>query len=149
MRKRTNTSSSSSSSYNKSILLIVFSIVGFLVYINYTSIGEKENESVIVTSQGHIRQKEESNGDLFVDRDTMIRNPYANQGTQAKIGAWPDLKDRDVDEAIASIKESRPDLRRVDKIPEGSPVTKDWRIDRVRVFYNPKTNQVTGVPRIG
>ena len=32
---------------------------------------------------------------------------------------------------------------------ENSPTTRDYRTDRVRIFYNETTNKVVGVPRRG
>eukprot|EP00127_Corallochytrium_limacisporum_P004850 Clim_evm2s188 gene=Clim_evmTU2s188 len=55
---------------------------------------------------------------------------------------WPELVGTNKDEAVARIQAERPDLNQVTAIPNGTPVTKDLRFDRVRVFYDPETENV-------
>jgi hypothetical protein len=60
---------------------------------------------------------------------------------------WPAAVGRDADEVVASIKSEHPTLNVV-KLKEGSPVTMDFRTDRVRVFYDAEGN-VVGQPKVG
>ena len=60
---------------------------------------------------------------------------------------WPELTGVDVDEAVKVITKDCPACN-VFQIPEGSPVTSDYRMDRVRVFFNGK-QVVVGIPSIG
>ncbi len=61
---------------------------------------------------------------------------------------WPELVGIDVDKAIELIQTENPSLD-VKKTQENSPVTRDFRPNRVRVFYNTSTNLVVGVPKTG
>lgn len=63
-------------------------------------------------------------------------------------GSWPDAVGKDVDEVVQSIQSGNPNLNVV-KVVENSPVTRDFRFDRVRVFYNASTNLVVSEPRTG
>ena len=54
---------------------------------------------------------------------------------------------RQADEVVAAIRASDSSLN-VQKIPEGSPVTRDFRIDRVRVFHD-EAGIVNSAPRFG
>ena len=62
--------------------------------------------------------------------------------------SWPELEGRNVDEAVEEIRQANSNLNVV-KLPKGSMVTKDLRMDRVRVFYNTETNLVEGTPYTG
>ena len=62
--------------------------------------------------------------------------------------SWPDLVNTNVDAAVALISSQNPGLL-VQKVPQGSMVTMDFREDRVRVYYDTDTNQVTRPPNIG
>jgi hypothetical protein len=55
---------------------------------------------------------------------------------------------KNVDSAMQIISKDRPSLIVV-KLPEESIVTLDFRLDRVRVFYDPVTLHVTSIPAIG
>ena len=61
---------------------------------------------------------------------------------------WPSLLGKNVDYAFEKIKKQRPDLN-VYKIRFNDMYTKDFRLDRVRIFYDPNTLLVTKVPRVG
>ena len=63
------------------------------------------------------------------------------------VKSFPELVGKDVDEAVSEI-QNRCSEYKVNKLPEGSIVTMDYREDRVRVFYN-KDNKVSGAPKIG
>ena len=97
----------------------------------------EKSDDTVTTIQG---------GDEIADR-MQIKNPFAGVGT-AKTGSWPMLVGKDVDAAVAQIKSERPKLK-VHKLPKDSMVTKDWRMDRVRVFYDTATNKVTRAPMVG
>lgn len=62
--------------------------------------------------------------------------------------SWPELVGRNVDEAIEVIKQENSQLN-VIKVKSGSPVTRDFRLDRVRVFYNEIDNTVCVAPNCG
>eukprot|EP00939_MAST-03C_sp_MAST-3C-sp1_P003294 g3294.t1 len=113
-----------------------------LLLVVYHNIGGNISASSSSTSSESVAEKP-------VDM-SQIRNPFASlSGSQARKGMWPELKDSDVDTAVQVIKSQRPDLRTVVKLPEGSMVTKDYRLDRVRVYYDTSTNKVTKAPMAG
>lgn len=62
--------------------------------------------------------------------------------------SWPELVGEDAKYAKQVIEDENPLVTAV-IVPEGSPVTADFRCDRVRVFINPDTNKVVSVPKIG
>jgi len=62
--------------------------------------------------------------------------------------SWPELEGKNVDEAVKSISEENPELR-IFKLEKGSFVTMDYSSDRVRVFYDPDTELVCGIPHCG
>ncbi|KAK2143068.1 hypothetical protein LSH36_881g03000 [Paralvinella palmiformis] len=49
---------------------------------------------------------------------------------------WPELVGKDGNEAKEIIEKERPDLKQVHIIPINSPVTMDFRQDRVRIVTN-------------
>ena len=61
---------------------------------------------------------------------------------------WVELRGEDVEEALKKIKDERPELTVV-KVESGSMVTMDYRLDRVRVYFDPETNKVTSPPKLG
>ncbi|CAF1346470.1 unnamed protein product [Rotaria sp. Silwood1] len=65
----------------------------------------------------------------------------------SNLQSWPDLVGESVDQAVAVIKSQNPHLN-VIPVPENSPVTMDFRQDRVRVFFD-NYNQVSSAPRVG
>ena len=69
-----------------------------------------------------------------------------DEDTSAKT-EWPELVDKDGEEAVATIKRERPDLTQVSTMPEGAMMTMDMRMDRVRVMVN-TDNKVAVKPRI-
>ena len=60
---------------------------------------------------------------------------------------WSRFFGRNVDYVIDEIRAEDSSLNVV-KIKEGSPVTRDYRFDRVRVFYN-EADLVTSIPTRG
>ena len=62
--------------------------------------------------------------------------------------SWPELTGMDVDKAIEIIRNENGNLD-VKKLEDGSMCTRDYRFDRVRVFYNPQTNLVSNIPSLG
>jgi hypothetical protein len=68
-------------------------------------------------------------------------------GTQVK-NEWPELEGVNVDDAKNAILKDIPDLDVVFVI-QGSTVTTDYNEKRVRIFYDPETNTVVGVAKIG
>ena len=61
--------------------------------------------------------------------------------------SWPQLVGMPVDQAIAIIQQENPGINVV-KLPENSPTTRDFRLNRVRVFHDADGN-VTSEPRTG
>ena len=61
---------------------------------------------------------------------------------------WPELVGTDGASAAEKIKADRPDLKKVHVLPEGSIVTMDHRLDRVRVYVS-EAGVVTAHPRVG
>lgn len=66
----------------------------------------------------------------------------------SELQSWPDLLGTDTATAQSTIQRDAPG-KRIMLVPAGNIVTMDFRSDRVRVFYNPDTNMVTEVPRVG
>ncbi len=64
------------------------------------------------------------------------------------ISEWPQLKGMDAKDAKNFLEQNHRTLN-VILVPDGSATTKDFRPDRVRVFYAPSDNVVVAVPRIG
>ncbi|OMP09336.1 Proteinase inhibitor I13, potato inhibitor I [Corchorus olitorius] len=64
-----------------------------------------------------------------------------------KKSSWPELQGENVEIAKATILRERPDLY-VDVIPEGTPWTREFRFNGVRLSVNEK-GQVVNVPSIG
>jgi len=61
---------------------------------------------------------------------------------------WPELLGKNVENAVNLIKTENSYLE-VIKVQKGSMVTMDYRLDRVRVFYDVESNLVVEIPRIG
>ncbi|KAK1694393.1 hypothetical protein QYE76_011090 [Lolium multiflorum] len=60
--------------------------------------------------------------------------------------SWPELVGKSIDqEAKKTILSDRPDVKTVEVFPVGTGVTKDLRLDRVRIFVD----TVAEIPRIG
>ncbi|KNA20995.1 hypothetical protein SOVF_047460 [Spinacia oleracea] len=62
--------------------------------------------------------------------------------------SWPELVGKDGNEAAGIIKSENCSVKNVVVLPEGSPVTKDYRTDRVRVFVD-TCGKVSSTPYIG
>jgi len=69
------------------------------------------------------------------------------QQQQGMKESWPELEGKSFEEAEAAIKSDRSDVE-VQKLDEGSPVTRDFKPSRVRVFVNSAGN-VAGIPKTG
>lgn len=61
--------------------------------------------------------------------------------------SWPELVGKNGEVAAAIIEKENPCVHAI-VLLEGTPVTQDYRIDRVRVWVN-KKGKVIRVPRIG
>ncbi len=67
----------------------------------------------------------------------------------SEVSSWPDLVGKNVEEAKNTILESDPSINIV-VLPEGSPVTRDFRMNRVRIFVDQGTQSIVqSVPRRG
>lgn len=73
----------------------------------------------------------------------MLQEPDPGMPTE-----WPELVGRQGEEAKQIIMNQNPSLTTVNIIPEGSPVTADYRTDRVRIFVKPD-GTVAYPPMIG
>jgi hypothetical protein len=62
--------------------------------------------------------------------------------------SFPSVTGLDVDKAVEMIQNENPSLKVV-KLKPNQPTTRDFRLDRVRVVYDPDTNLVMGVPKTG
>jgi hypothetical protein len=62
--------------------------------------------------------------------------------------SWPELVGKTGEEAKAIISKERPDLTKVDVLKENSPVTKDHRVTRVRIFVDDH-QKVSKAPHTG
>ena len=74
---------------------------------------------------------------------------YQTTTTPPTKTAWPELLNTNVDVAIAKIKAAVPSSFSVVKIKNDAMVTMDHRTNRVRVFYDPSTNNISRAPRVG
>jgi Potato inhibitor I family len=63
--------------------------------------------------------------------------------------SWPELVGEDVHDAVKRIETERPDLIMVNPVKDGSIVSMDYAIRRVRVFYSGETGKVVRPPRVG
>jgi hypothetical protein len=61
---------------------------------------------------------------------------------------WPELVGQSGEDAVAKIKEERPDLAEVASMPDDAMMTMDFREDRVRVMVNGE-GKVSSPPRCG
>lgn len=65
------------------------------------------------------------------------------------VNSWPDLVGKNAEEAKNAILQDDPSIN-VFIIPEGAPVTRDFRMDRVRLFVDPDTQSIVkSLPRRG
>jgi len=64
-----------------------------------------------------------------------------------KKSTWPEVVGMTGDEAKEQIAKDRPDVQ-INVLPEVSPVTMDFRPDRVRIFVN-NDQKVVAAPRCG
>jgi hypothetical protein len=61
---------------------------------------------------------------------------------------WDELLATDADAALKKIQQERPGLKVV-KVKKGSMVTMDFSLERVRVYYDPESGQVSSIPTVG
>jgi hypothetical protein len=64
-----------------------------------------------------------------------------------QINQWPALLGKKVDDAKAQILKDAPGID-IKTLPQGSATTRDYRINRVRIFYD-KNNLVSAIPKRG
>eukprot|EP00596_Hydrurales_sp_CCMP1899_P003075 CAMPEP_0119041468 /NCGR_PEP_ID=MMETSP1177-20130426/12224_1 /TAXON_ID=2985 /ORGANISM="Ochromonas sp, Strain CCMP1899" /LENGTH=81 /DNA_ID=CAMNT_0007007529 /DNA_START=124 /DNA_END=369 /DNA_ORIENTATION=+ len=73
---------------------------------------------------------------------------HNEKGEDSRVRAiWPKLQGESVIDVEGIIKQDRPDLT-IQRVPEGSMVTMDHRMDRVRIFHN-ADGKVSQPPRVG
>ncbi|XP_058758641.1 subtilisin inhibitor-like [Vicia villosa] len=77
---------------------------------------------------------------------TKSTNPSLEQPSSAKT-SWPELVGVTADEAEKKIKEEMPEAR-IQVVPPNTPVTYDYRLDRVRLFVD-ESSKVIETPTIG
>jgi len=61
---------------------------------------------------------------------------------------WPELMGVDGPVAVETIKKENPNLN-VIQMNSNQPMTRDYRMDRVRVIVDPQTQKVVTEPRCG
>ncbi|XP_012940436.1 chymotrypsin inhibitor [Aplysia californica] len=71
-----------------------------------------------------------------------------DQQQQQPKTSWPEAVGKTFEEAEEMIKTDNPFVKQILKVPENSPVTMDYRPDRVRVFVN-EAGVTVDVPRTG
>ncbi|XBI15907.1 hypothetical protein VPH35_058248 [Triticum aestivum] len=69
----------------------------------------------------------------------------SSDDTCGKKASWPELVGKSIEEAKKTIMKDRPDVKNIEVFPVGTPVTGDFRPDRVRIFVD----TVAETPRIG
>ncbi|CAF3342104.1 unnamed protein product [Rotaria socialis] len=119
-------------------------IVDGLTYSLRITIRNKNNE-LLYTNDAHIGVNP-----IGVGRTTFIDAPVVLVKKTAPVERkhqWPELIGLDGDEAVRIIKKET-GFTNVKTIVEGSPVTLDYRTDRVRIFVD-KKGIVTSMPTIG
>lgn len=62
---------------------------------------------------------------------------------------WPELVNTNSAEAAERIRQENPNITEVVILAEGSPTTRDFRLNRVRVFENTQTHLVVSAPHVG
>lgn len=62
--------------------------------------------------------------------------------------SFPELNGKSVEVAKAIIAKIYPKFT-IQVLKKGSMVTMDYRSDRIRIFFNPDTGFVDGIPKIG
>lgn len=79
-----------------------------------------------------------------------VADRAASVGVDASSGktSWPELLGADSEVAKATVQSEAPG-KTVLLVPAGNLVTMDFRMDRVRIFYDRGTNRVAEVPRVG
>ena len=76
-----------------------------------------------------------------------IGDSFENMQREEVKTLWTELNLVNVDEAVQQIKTERPELQVV-KVKEGSMVTMDYRLNRVRVYYD-ESGRVSSPPKVG
>ena len=77
-----------------------------------------------------------------------ISEPVPDIGGIEKV-EWPELVGVDFHEAVEVIERERPDLVVVNPVKDGSIISMDYAVRRVRVFYNAESGKVVRAPRVG
>ena len=91
-------------------------------------------------------QKEFGKVKVFPKEASMNEEGNAS-GTETSATRWPSAVGRNKDEVILEIQTERPNMK-VIAVKEGSMVTMDFRMDRVRV-YHAEDGSVVGIPSVG
>ncbi len=73
--------------------------------------------------------------------------PDGGSGSAGDKTSWPELVGWDKAEAKAQLETTT--TKTVFLVPQGSVVTMDFNMDRVRIMYDTATNKVSSTPRIG
>jgi hypothetical protein len=95
------------------------------------------------TSARKLKSEAEQHQEHFFGEEIM-EHPQGGVSAQSE---WPSATGRAVDEVVEEIKAASGSTLTVVKVPEGSMVTMDYNIKRVRVYY--KDGVVVGTPKIG
>ena len=100
-----------------------------------------------VVSSGGLRVARGSLDRIGVDKPVVLSDSTGTATLTIPAWKWPSLVGATVARATVLIEASNPTVR-VIPVEEGSPVTKDYRLDRVRVFYD-ASKMVATEPRVG
>ena len=100
-----------------------------------------------VVSSGGLRVARGSLDRIGFDKPVVLSDSTGTATLTIPAWKWPSLVGATVARATVLIEASNPTVR-VIPVEEGSPVTKDYRLDRVRVFYD-ASNIVATAPRVG
>ena len=84
---------------------------------------------------------------IGTDREVVLVDDSVETSLLIPAWVWPSLEGKTRESARRTIEQTNPYVT-VFFVEKGSPVTKDLRVDRVRVFYD-DSNNVFGVPEVG
>lgn len=79
---------------------------------------------------------------------TQVQTPIIG-GSHHRNGPWPECISMNKDKCVGLIHDLVGDDFALQVIPDGSPVTMDFRTDRVRIFYSEDDDTVVRAPHLG
>jgi len=96
--------------------------------------------AIILTLSSYIISQENAYQDwgLMPGNSRMQRDNVSDLNTALKI-----FKDKDLNVIYELLEYIKNNINNIQKIQEGRPVTRDYRLDRIRIFYD--NNLITGI----